>query len=173
MLLNLDPLHTIYTRRSIRKYTTQPIHENVLRELIEAAVQAPSAGNQQPWQFLIIDEKNLLEQIPQYHPNATMITQAQKGILICADSTKEKHKGYFPMDCSAATQNLLLAAHAKGLGGCWLGIYPREERIQGMRQIFHIPDHIIPFALVSLGYPAEEKPQPDRYEENRIHYNKW
>jgi nitroreductase len=98
---------------------------------------------------------------------------AEKAILVCGDLNLEKFKGYWMIDCAAATENLLLAAHSLGLGACWLGIYPREGRVTGMRKLLHLPTHIIPFALVSLGYPAEEKPQEDRYNESRIHHNKW
>jgi len=170
---NMDAMDVILTRRSIRKYTKQLIQDEIVKELLEAAVSAPSAGDQQPWHFVIIDERKILNQIPSFHPYSTMLSDAQKAILVCADTKIETHKGYFPLDCSAATQNLLLAAHAKGLGSCWLGIYPRPERIAGMRKLLNIPEHVIPFSLISLGYPAEKSGKVDRYENSRVHRNMW
>lgn len=169
----MEAIDAILTRRSIRKYTKQPIPDDTIKELLEAAASAPSAGNQQPWHFVIIDDRDALNEIPSFHPHSTMLKNADKAILICADKKLEKHKGYFPLDCSAATENILIAAHAKGLGGCWLGIYPREERIIGMRKLLNIPEHVIPFSLISLGYPAEEKHSEDRYDSSRVHRNRW
>ena len=169
----MDAIEAILTRRSIRKYTKKPIPYKHLQDLLKAAVSAPSADNQQPWHFIIIDDREILNEIPEFHPNAEMLKEADKAILVCADTHLEKHKGYFPLDCSAATENILLAAHALGLGACWLGIYPREERIIGMKKLLHIPDHVVPFSLISLGYPAENKPREDRYDSSRVHHNKW
>ena len=171
--VNMDAINAILTRRSIRKYNKQQIPDRVIKELLDAAVSAPSAGNEQPWQFVIIDDRRILNEIPKFHSHSSMLREAEKAILVCADTELETHKGYFPLDCSAATQNILLAAHAKGLGSCWLGIYPRQERVTGMRKLLNIPEHIIPFSLVSLGYPAEQKGKEDRYDSSRVHHNKW
>ena len=102
-----------------------------------------------------------------------MLTCADKAILVCGDLQREKHKGYWMIDCAAATQNLLLAAHANGIGAVWLGIYPREDRIQGMKMLLNIPEHIVPFALISLGYPNEQKKCENRFQHERIHFNSW
>ena len=169
----MDAMEVILTRRSIRKYVDKPIDENILKKLINAGVSAPSAGNQQPWHFVVIDDKNIFDEILQFHPNAKMLKQCQKAILICGDLNLEKFKGYWLLDCSAATQNMLLAAHTMGLGSCWLGVYPRVERIKGIQKIFSMPENIIPFSLIALGYPDEKHGPVSRYEEARIHYNKW
>jgi nitroreductase len=169
----MDGLETILTRRSIRKYSDQKIDENVFIDLVKAAVSAPSAGNQQPWKFIIIKDKEKLGNVLEFHPHAKMLLDAQGAILVCGDLSKEKHKGYWILDCAAATQNILLAAHANGLGACWLGIYPREERVAGMKTLVSVPDHVIPFALVSLGFPDEEKNPSDRYHESLVHYEMW
>jgi nitroreductase len=169
----MDTLETIFTRRSIRKYKKQPISEKTVHDLLDAAFSAPSAGNQQPWHFIVIDERKILNVIHTFHPSAKMVKEADKAILVCGDLNLEKFKGYWMIDCAAATENLLLAAHSLGLGACWLGIYPREGRVAGMRKLFQLPLHIIPFALVSLGYPGEYKPREDRYNTSRIHLNKW
>jgi nitroreductase len=169
----MELLEGILTRRSIRKYKPGKISGETIRELLKAAMSAPSARNRQPWHFVIIDERKILDQIPTFHPHAEMLREAGLGILVCGDEAKELKKGYYPLDCSAAVENLLLAVHAKGLGGVWIGIYPREDRIAEMRNLLKIPDGIVPFALVSIGYPAEESREVDRYDESRIHKNGW
>jgi len=169
----MDTIQALLTRRSIRKYTAQSISNNTMQELIQAAMCAPSAGNQQPWHFVIIDDKSILQQITAFHPNASMLSEANKAILICGDEQLEKHKGYWMLDCSAATENCLLAAHAYGLGACWLGMYPKQDRILKMRQLLHLPDHVIPCSLIALGYPAEQKEPCKRFKKERIHNNSW
>jgi len=102
-----------------------------------------------------------------------MLREASVAILVCGDLSEEKHGGYWIQDCSAATQNILIAAHAKGLGAVWLGIYPRKERIDGMRKLLGIPEHVVPLSLISIGYPAEQKPPANRYNAFKIHNNHW
>jgi nitroreductase len=170
----MEVIEAISTRRSIRKYKKQhPISEEIMHKVLDAGFSAPSAGNQQPWHFLIIDDRKLLTVIQTFHPSARMLTEADKAILVCGDMNLEKFKGYWMIDCAAASENILLAAHGLGLGSCWLGIYPREGRVVGMRKLFQLPHNIIPFAVIALGYPAEEKPRQDRYNKERIHHNKW
>ena len=169
----MDAIDGILTRRSIRKYTNKSIPDEVIKELLEAGVSAPSAGNQQPWQFIVIDNREVLDEASQVLPNGKLLKDANKAILVCGDLNLETHKGYWPIDCSAATQNILLAAHAKGLGACWLGIYPREERVENLKKLFKTPEHIIPFSVVSLGFPDEESKKVDRYDDSKIHKNTW
>jgi nitroreductase len=134
---------------------------------------APSARNQQPWHFLVIDERPLLGRIREIHPYASMLSDAELAILVLGDTTLELSRGYWPVDCAAATQNILLAAHALGLGAVWLGVYPREERQKGIHGLFNLPGHVHPFAIISVGIPAEEKPFPERFKEERIQWNEW
>jgi nitroreductase len=169
----MEAIEILLTRRSIRKYKKKPISKEIVQDLLKVACSAPSAGNQQPWHFIIIDDRNILNVIHTFHPSGKMLIEADKAILVCGDIHLEKFKGYWMIDCAAATENILLAAHALGLGACWLGIYPREARMAGMKKLIHLPTHIIPFALISLGYPAEEKPYEERLNTSRIHYNKW
>lgn len=167
-------MDAILKRRSIRKYTNQPVPEEVVIQLLEAAMAAPSAGNEQPWQFIVITEREILDKIPSIHPYSHMIKEAPLAILVCADMTLNKYDvDYWIQDCSAATQNILLAAAANGLGTVWLGVYPRKERVEGLSKLFSLPEHIIPFSLIPVGYPGEEKPAISRYKEDRVHYNKW
>ena len=121
-----------------------------IQKLLRAAMSAPSAGNEQPWQFVVITERALLDEIPALHPYSSMLKEAQLAILVCGDENLESHKGFWAQDCSAATENLLIAAHSLGLGAVWLGIYPRKERVNGLRGLLGIPKHVIPFALISL-----------------------
>ncbi|MFZ5807259.1 MAG: nitroreductase family protein [Verrucomicrobiota bacterium] len=169
----MKTLEAIQTRRSVRKYTDKPIAENMMHSLLAAAMSAPSAGNQQPWHFIVITDKKLMQEVAAVHPHAGMITQAAAAMMICGDETLEKYKGFWPQDCSAATQNILLAAHAQGLGAVWAGIYPDIDRMQAIRNIFKIPKHIAPFSLIPLGYPAENKPGENRFKQDRVHTNRW
>ena len=170
----MDSMQALFSRRSIRKYTTQPVTEEVLREILESAMSAPSAGNQQPWHFIIINDRKILDEIPSLHPHSQMLKEAPVAILVCGDLKLEKHVDYWVQDCAAATENLLLAVHAKGLGAVWVGIYPRQERVEGLRKLLGIPEHVTPLSLVPVGYPAESKPaRPDRYSAAKIHHNGW
>ncbi|MGE5396839.1 MAG: nitroreductase family protein [Chitinophagales bacterium] len=167
-------MKAIKNRRSIRRYTSQPVTDEQVKLLLEAAMYAPSAGNEQPWQFIVIRDRDLLDQVPNYHPHSSMIKQASVAVLVCADTRLSKYDvDYWIQDCSAATENLLLEVQELGLGAVWLGVYPREERMKGLRQLFKIPEDIIPFALVPVGYPAEQKKSENRYHEDRVHYNYW
>lgn len=169
----MDAVEAILSRRSIRKYADDPIPDLVVNEILRAAMSAPSAGNEQPWQFLVIRDRRTLDRIPEVHPHSQMLKDASVAILICGDLSLEKHKGFWVQDCSAATENILIVAHSKGLGAVWLGIYPRDDRVEGMRRMLDIPEGVIPFALVPLGYPAEKKPKEDRFNIDRIHLERW
>ena len=169
----MDAYEAIMTRRSIRRYAPKQVPDRLVEDLLQAGAAAPSAGNEQPWHFVVITELKLLDEVPKFHRYAQMLKEAPLAILVCGDMTLERHEGYWVQDCAAATQNILLAAHAKGLGAVWLGIYPREHRVSGMRQLLNIPEHVTPFALISIGYPAEEKPPAQRYDTTRVHRNRW
>jgi nitroreductase len=159
----MDAIEAILSRRGIRKYTNDPLPDLVVNEILRAAMSAPSAGNEQPWHFVVIRDRKTLDRITEVHPHAQMLKEAPVAILICGDLGLEKHKGFLVQDCSAATENMLLAASAKGLGAVWLGIYPREDRVEGLRRMLDIPKGVIPFSLIPLGHPAEEKPREDRF----------
>ncbi len=169
----MDALEAINTRRSIRKYTDQPVTDETVAKMLNAAMMAPSAGNQQPWHFVVIRDRKILDEIPTVHPYSSMLASAPLAILVCGDLKLQKNEGYWIQDCSAATQNLLLAAHALGLGAVWLGVFPLGERVVGLTRITELPEHVLPLALIAIGYPAEEKPQPERYDISRIHHDTW
>jgi len=169
----MDAIEALNTRRSIRKYKEGKISEETINKILEAGMEAPSAINEQPWHFIVITDKEILEKILEFHPNASMARQASIGILVCGDLNLEKAKDMWVQDCSAATQNILLAVHALGLGAVWTGVYPREERMEGFKEMFKLPENIITFSFIPIGYPAEKSFQADRFKEDRIHYNKW
>lgn len=169
----MDFQDIILTRRSIRHFTDQKISEKQIETILKAAMYAPSARNEQPWHFIVVEQKDTLAKIAIVHPYAKMLNEAALAILVCADEKLEKSAGYWSTDCAAATQNILLSAHALGLGSVWLGVYPREERMNDIRKLFALPQNIHPFSLVALGYPNETKEYPQRFNTDRIHFNKW
>lgn len=166
-------MEAIYKRRSIRRYTGDPVSREQLLDLISAGMSAPSAGNEQPWHFIVIDDRGLLDRVPDVHPHAQMVRQAPVAILVCGDLMLEKHPGFWVQDCAAATENILIAVASRGLGSVWLGVYPREDRVAGMRKLLDLPDHIVPFALLPVGYPAEKKGPRDDFDISRVRYNGW
>lgn len=169
----MEVFEAIYTRRSIRRYSEKKIENEIVDKIIHAGMYAPSAVNKQPWHFIVFRDREIREAIMKVHPNSRMLKGSPAGILICYDEVLQHDKGYGPVDCSAATQNMLLAAHALGIGSCWVGIYPREQRMADLKKIFDLPARITPFAVIALGYPAEEKTTPDRIRPERIHYERW
>ena len=136
-------------------------------------MNAPSAGNQQPWQFIVVKERISLDAIAEILPHGKMLKQAPLAIVVCGDLSHEKHKGFWVQDCAAATENMLLAAHGLGLGAVWLGVYPREERTKVIAEFIKVPEQVLPFCVISVGWPAEKVEQVKRYEEKKVHYNSW
>jgi len=169
----MDTLDAIRTRRSIRKYLDKPVPQDVLQQVLRAAMYAPSACNAQPWQFVVLEDCRLLREVPNIHPYAAMAAEAPLAVLVCGDTSFEVVSGFWVIDCSAAVQNLLLAAHALGLGAVWTGVYPQQERVEGFRRLLGLPKNVIPHSLIPLGYPAEQPPQEERYRPDRIHRNAW
>jgi len=145
--------------------------------MLRAAMNAPSAGNEQPWEFVVITDRDKLSKVPEFHPYSKMLLGATTAILVVADPAKVKYeeelRQLWIQDCSAATQNILLAAHSLGLGAVWLAVYPDPPRLKGMRELFGIPNELVPFSIVSLGYPVELKQVTDRFDKTRIHREIW
>ncbi|EFI35823.1 nitroreductase [Desulfonatronospira thiodismutans ASO3-1] len=169
----MDVIEAIMNRRSIRKYKDKPVTDEQIKTILEAAMVAPSAGNAQPWHFIICRDKETQSKVKEINPYAAMADKAPLGILVCADLSLEKFPGYWVQDCSAATQNILLAAHSLGLGSVWTGIHPIKEREEGFQKLFNLPDQVIPLAYVVIGYPDQDHKTPSRYKPERIHYDKW
>jgi nitroreductase len=160
---------TILARRSIRQYTAQPVTPDDLQRLVEAAMAAPSANNGQPWHFVVVTERGVLDRLADVHPYGKMLHQAAACIAVCG----EPENTYWVQDCAAATENILLAATELGLGTVWLGVHPRADREHNVRDVLGIPPHITPLCLISIGHPAEHKEPRTQYQESRVHRNRW
>lgn len=170
----MDLFEAIHHRRSIRKFTDEAVTDEDVRTLLQAAMTAPTACNQQPWQFAVVTDRDKLDAVKSFSPHAHMASHAPLGILICGDTSLEPRcPGYWVQDCSAAMQNLLLAVHGLGLGAVWTGVYPVEDRIEGFRQLLNVPERIVPFGFAVIGHPAQPSGPADRYREDRVHANGW
>ncbi|MGC8873660.1 MAG: nitroreductase family protein [Chloroflexia bacterium] len=160
----------IRRRRSIRKYTGQPLSEGQIRELLEAAMAAPSASNRQPWEFVIVQDRRGRERLAATHPWSRMCAKAGAVFVVCGYPERSRH---WVEDCSAATENLLLAATSLGLGAVWVAVYPDEQAERFVRGELGIPSEVRVLCLVPVGYPAEEKPPHTKYDPARVHYERW
>ena len=169
----MELLEALRTRRSIRKFTDEPVPAEMMETILGAAMLAPSAGNQQPWHFIVVTDREKLDKVPDFHLYAGMIRQAPVAIVVCGAPEGLKWPDFWVQDCSAAIQNLLLAARDLGLGTVWTGVYPLEERVIKTRELFTIPENVQPLAIVPLGWPATEFKAQDRYDQERIHYESW
>jgi len=170
-------LKFIYTRRSVRDYSDREISEEDLEKILKAAFQAPSAANEQPWHFVIVRKRELLNELAEAHPYAKMLKKAAAVIVVCADPKLSKFPyRLWDQDCAAATQNILLAARMLGIASVWIGIYPREDFDREVKRILGIPDDIVVFSMISLGYPKSEevfREAEGRFKEERIHRDGW
>lgn len=164
-------LDTIFARRSIRKYTGEPVTEEQVRKLLEAAMAAPSANNSQPWHFVVVQDREQLRRLAEAHPYGRMQAEAALSIAVCADPALSPR--YWVQDCSAATENLLLAATSLGLGGVWLGVYPNRDRVAQVKEVLGIPEGIEVLCLVAIGHPAEKKPPRTQFNPQRVHRDRW
>lgn len=168
-----ETIESILSRRSIRKFTGEPVSKEDIDTLMKCAMAAPSAGNGQPWHFILIDDILILEKIAKVHPHSSMTLESQFAVLVCGDTSNEKYQGYWVQDCAAATQNMLLGVQGLGLGAVWCGIYPKEERVEKVKELLNLPENIMPLSLIAIGQPNEFKSKSDRYRPDRIHKNKW
>lgn len=166
-------MDAIFNRKSIRKYTDAKISDESVETLLRAGMQAPSAGNAQPWQFVILRDQARLSGITAFHPYAKMLHHCDVAIVVCGDESLERFKGYWVQDCSAASQNILLAAQDLGLGAVWLGIYPMQDRVEALKQYLGLPESVIPLSIIPIGVPDEERPSVERFNKERVHYEVW
>lgn len=170
---DMDTLTAIFTRRSVRKYSNQPVSDATVKLLLQAAMSAPSAKNAQSWEFIVIRDKKTLAQIPAFHPFSKQIPEAQVAIVVCGNTKLEAAKGHWIPDGSNASMNILLAAHSLGLGAVWTTFYPYADRTEGIRKLLNLPEHIIPLNIIPLGYPVEKRAYQDRFNPAKVHYEKW
>jgi nitroreductase len=161
----------IFARRSIRKFKEQEIEENKLTKIIEAGMAAPSSRNIKPWHLVTITERKTLNRLAEAHPYGKMLFQATAAIAVCGDTNLSPD--YWIQDCSAVTENILIAAAALDLGSCWLGCHPRKERVSAIKKILSIPDNVGVLSLIAIGYPAENKEARTQYDKSLDHRQKW
>lgn len=169
----MNTLESIHSRRSIRRFTEQTITDEQLHTLLDAAMTAPSAGNAQPWEFIIVRSQEGREGIARRHPYAAMALKSQVCVAICGNTANEKYPGFWPQDCAAAIQNLLLAARDLGIGSVWTGVYPLEDRIKNFKEFFNLPEHVIPLGIVVLGYPDQPFTEHHRFDASKVHQETW
>ena len=169
-------LETIMTRTSIRQYTDQPVEKEKIEAMLRAGMAAPTAVNAQPWHFVVVSDKAKLGELAAANPRAGMLKSAPLAIVVCGDMTKAlegKGRQFWIQDCSAATENILLAAHVQGLGAVWTALYPMEERMQPVSEALKLPDTLIPLCTVVIGYPAERLEPKDKWKPENISYNEF
>ena len=168
-------LNYMFSRRSIRAYQSKDVGENLIHDLLEAAMAAPSAVAKDPWEFVVLRNRNMLARIAEGLPSGKMLADAPVGVVVCGD-LQRAHDGqlsYLLQDCSAAIENLLLATSTLGLGACWLGVHPREERVTHIRSLLKIPEWVIPVAAIAIGWPAESHAPRTRYRGDAVHHEAW
>ena len=165
----------ILGRRSIRVYSPGEVSEPAVTRLLEAAMAAPSAMTKDPWRFVVVRDKQALAKLAALHPGAAMLASAAMAIVVCGDldAAFERQISYLLQDCSAAIENLLLAAHMQGLGACWVGIHPGEPLIKRVKELLSLPASFVPVAVVSLGQPGEQPAPRTRYNPDYVRSEKW
>ena len=170
-----DRLEFIFGRRSLRLYSPEAVSEAMVQKLLEAAMAAPSAAAKDPWRFVVVRNRQTLADIVAALPNGQMLAGAALGIAVCGElpAAHDQQLSYLLQDCSAAIENLLLAAHILGLGACWLGVHPREQRMNALKKILSLPPSVIPVACIAIGHPAETKQPRTRFNQDYVHSEKW
>ena len=168
-------LNNIATRASVRQFTDQPIDKSTLETIVRAGMAAPSAVNKQPWAFIVVTERSVLDSLQNVHPYANLKT-ATAAVIVCGDTGKALQgyaREYWIQDCSAATQNILLAAHALGIGAVWCGVHPDPKRVPEVSRVLGLPESIIPLNIITMGYPASQPQPKDTWKPENIHYQRW
>ncbi len=170
-----NKLDFIFSRRSIRKYQDKEVPADMINDLLKAAMAAPSAVAKDPWHFIVIQNKDTLQKLADALPHGQMLRHAPAAFVVCGDITKahDQLESYMLQDLSAAVENILITANILGLGTCWLGVHPRQERMNGVSKLFSLPENIIPMCGIALGWPADNPPARTRYKADRVHMEKW
>lgn len=171
-----DLIKVIMTRSSVRAFLDKPVSDETIEQLLKAAMAAPSAKNSQPWAFVVIKDRTLLEMLGNSLPNAKMTATAPAAIAICGVLDKtlpgEAHE-YWIQDAAAATENFLLAVHALGLGAVWTGVHPISERIRILKDVLKLPEGVEPFCLIPFGWPAAPATAKDKWDPSAVHRDIW
>lgn len=169
----MEALECIMTRRSIRRYGDERVADEQVETILRAAMAAPSAGNQQSWRFVVLTQRDRLVEAAHTTPYGAVLHECAFAIAVCADTRDLKHPAMWQQDCSAAVENALLAAHAIGLGGVWLGFWPKAERVEPLKEVLGLPQGVEPLAVLAFGHPDEAKAPADRYTPGFVHYEQW
>ena len=162
---------TIFSRRSIRKYTSESVQDEHVQRMLEAAMAAPSASNRKPWHFIVIKNRKTLDALAETLQYGKMLHEAPLCIAVCGDTALSER--FWIQDCSAATENILLTATALGLGSVWIGVYPNEDRVKSITELLKIPKGTVPLNLISIGHPAETKEARTQFDKMRVHLEEW
>ncbi|MFH1458431.1 MAG: nitroreductase family protein [Candidatus Omnitrophota bacterium] len=171
-----DTLTAIHSRRSVRHYTGQPVSKKDLEALVKAGMAAPTAMDKRPWAFVIVTDEAVLKKLADGLPSSRMIMQAKSAIVVCGVLAKTgwgESRDFWVQDCSAATENMLLAAEAMGLGAVWTGMYPSTQRVEYVRKILGMPKDVVPLNVIAFGYPTGEDRPKDKFDPANIHWDKW
>jgi nitroreductase len=171
-----DTLNTIFARKSVRSFKSDAVPDEKLRMLVRAGMAAPTAVDKRPWEFIVVKDRTVLKQLADALPYAKMAEKAAAAIIVAGDVKKQwggMESDYWIMDCSAATQNILLAAESMGLGAVWTAVYPEDSRVRSVRQILGIPSHVVPLNVIPLGIQAGREKPKDKYDPKQIHWNRW
>lgn len=163
----------INKRVSVRKFSEQNIADELILEVAQAGLVAPSSKNKQPWQMIVLTKKEILSQFSEFHPNWTIMKNANKAIVVCGDLESDERETQALMACSAATQNILLKCTELELGAVWLGVYPDQSRIDWIKQTLELPQDKIPMSLIAIGYPQTSQTKTRNIDSSKIHFNKW
>ncbi len=169
-------IENIMMRTSIRAYEDRQVEDEKVEALLRAAMAAPTAGNKQPWKFVVVKDRQKLKAISEHYKAMSMAENAPLAIVVCGDMNLTfpgEGAGYWVQDASAATQNLLLAAHAMGLGAVWCGVYPVQERVNYVQALLDLPEDIMPLNVVPVGYPAEDPAPKDKWNPDNVRYDTW
>jgi nitroreductase len=168
-------LSVIHARKSVRHFTEKPVSKENLLTLVKAGMAAPSGKNQQPWAFVIVTQRAMLDTLAERLPYAKMLRQVSAAIIVCGDMSKSDapEKGLWVMDCSAATENILLAAEALGLGATWTAAYPYEDRVAAVTTPLALPQNIIPLCVIPVGYPTGVDKPKDKWKETNVKWETW
>lgn len=164
-------LETILKRKSVRKYTGRPVEKEKLELLVRAGMAAPSSRDRRPWEFIIVTDRAILDTLGNGLPLARMLKETRQAIIVCGDTLKSNNA--WMLDCSAAAQNVLLAAESLGLGAVWTAAYPYPERMMLVRNTLHLPEHIIPLTVIPIGYPLGNEKTKNKFNQKQIHVNEW
>lgn len=164
--------NVIFTRRSIRRFENKPVEPEKVERILKAGMQSPSAHNQQPWEFLVVTDSAKREALSKMSPWSGMVAQAPVAIVVVGNPNPASEK-FLPQDLGACTQNILLQIANEGLGGCWMGFYPDEERVDLVREYFKMPADRIPFSVIAVGYSPDKNHFIDRSDMTKVHYNNW